>query len=117
MWHIAVWQIFWANFPGSHNSYSFVTIRCRSIGVVRLSLSLADFNALVDGHGAALYRIAYRLVGDRHEAEDMVQETFRSAWKSRANFEAGRGDRAWLVSILRRRTVDRWPGTGVTRGS
>ena len=38
-----------------------------------------------------LYRIAYRLVGDRHEAEDMVQEAFRSAWKSRESYEAGAG--------------------------
>lgn len=52
--------------------------------------------------------MAYRMMGDRHEAEDMVQETFRSAWKSRGAFEANRGDRAWLASILRRRIVDRW---------
>jgi RNA polymerase sigma-70 factor (ECF subfamily) len=71
-------------------------------------LSLAEFNALVDAHASALYRIAYRLVGDRHEAEDMVQETYRSAWKSRGLYEPGRGDRAWLASILRRRVADRW---------
>ena len=62
----------------------------------------------MDEHGPALYRIAYRMTGDRHEAEDIVQETFRSAWSSRARYEAGRGDRAWLASILRRRVVDRW---------
>jgi RNA polymerase sigma-70 factor (ECF subfamily) len=72
-----------------------------------LALSLVEFNALVDEHGPALYRIAYRLVGDRHEAEDVVQDTFRSAWKSRQSFEQGRGDRAWLASILRRRVIDR----------
>jgi RNA polymerase sigma-70 factor (ECF subfamily) len=55
-----------------------------------------------------LYRIAYRMVGDRHEAEDLVQEAFRSAWKGRKNYQAGRGDRAWLASILRRRVIDRW---------
>jgi RNA polymerase sigma-70 factor (ECF subfamily) len=71
-------------------------------------LSLADFNSLVDAHAPALYRIAYRLVGDRHEAEDMVQEAFRSAWKSRGLYQSGRGDRAWLASILRRRVVDRY---------
>lgn len=71
-------------------------------------LSLADFNSLVDAHAPALYRIAYRLVGDRHEAEDMVQEAFRSAWKSRGLYQPGRGDRAWLASILRRRVVDRY---------
>ena len=61
-----------------------------------------------------MYRLAYRLIGDRHEAEDVVQDTFRSAWKSRRSYEAGRGDRAWLAAILRRRVVDRrrrrsWP--------
>jgi len=73
-----------------------------------LALSQAHFNALVDDHSAALYRIAYRMLGDRHEAEDMVQETFRSAWRSRERFETGRGDRAWLASILRRRVIDKW---------
>jgi RNA polymerase sigma-70 factor (ECF subfamily) len=73
-----------------------------------LALSLAEFDALVDAHAPALYRMAYRMMGDRHEAEDMVQEAFRSAWKSREAYEAGRGDRAWLASILRRRVVDRW---------
>ena len=55
-----------------------------------------------------MYRIAYRMMGDRHEAEDAVQDAFRSAWTSRHRYEAGRGQRAWLVSILRRRIIDRW---------
>jgi RNA polymerase sigma-70 factor (ECF subfamily) len=71
-------------------------------------LSQAEFHRLVEEHGAALYRMAYRLIGDRHEAEDMVQETYRSAWKSRHLFESGRGERAWLAAILRRRVADRW---------
>jgi RNA polymerase sigma-70 factor, ECF subfamily len=75
---------------------------------VALALSQAEFNRFVDDHSPALYRLAYRMVGDRHEAEDMVQEAFRSAWKSRGTYESGRGDRAWLASILRRRIVDRW---------
>ncbi len=73
-----------------------------------MALSQSRFNELVEGHGPAMYRMAYRLVGDQHEAEDMVQEAFRSAWKSRARYQEGRGDRAWLVSILRRRVIDRW---------
>jgi RNA polymerase sigma-70 factor, ECF subfamily len=73
-----------------------------------LGLSQADFQRWVMDHGPAMYRIAYRMVGDRHEAEDVVQDAFRSAWKSRGSFEAGRGERAWLVAILRRRVVDYW---------
>lgn len=84
-----------------------------------MALSQADFNALVTDHAPALYRMAFRLTGDRHEAEDVVQETFRSAWNSRERYESGRGDRAWLASILRRRVVDRWrrrPREGMITG-
>lgn len=73
-----------------------------------MALSQVEFDQMVDEHAAAMYRIAYRMVGDRHEAEDVVQDTYRSAWKSRARYEAGRGQRAWLASILRRRVIDRW---------
>ena len=55
-----------------------------------------------------MYRLAYRLVGNRHEAEDLVQEAFRSAWKSRNLFRPDGGSRAWLSSILRRRVADHW---------
>jgi RNA polymerase sigma-70 factor (ECF subfamily) len=73
-----------------------------------VALTQAAFNRLVVDHGSALYRMAYRMLGDRHEAEDIVQETYRSAWTSRRGYQAGRSQRAWLASILRRRVVDRW---------
>ncbi len=73
-----------------------------------MALSRGAFNRLVADHGTVLYRIAFRLLGDRHEAEDIVQETFRSAWKSRHFFRSGRTERAWLVAILRRRVADYW---------
>lgn len=92
-----------------------------------MALSQADFHVLIEEHAPALYRLAYRLVGDGHEAEDIVQETLRSAWTSRERFDSeyqsvslnrvdsrtnssgsARGSRAWLASILRRRVVDRW---------
>jgi len=72
-----------------------------------LALSQTEFNHLVDDHAPALYRTAFRMTGNRHEAEDMVQETFRSAWKSRLRYDSDRGSRAWLVAILRRRICDR----------
>jgi RNA polymerase sigma-70 factor (ECF subfamily) len=79
---------------------------------LQVPLSQAEFNRLVSEHAPTLYRVAYRMVGDRHEAEDVVQDTFRSAWQSRAGYQPAKhrtgGERAWLTSILRRRVVDRW---------
>ena len=40
-------------------------------------------STLVRRYASPLLTFIIRMVGDRHEAEDMVQETFRSAWKSR----------------------------------
>lgn len=71
-----------------------------------MALSQTQFSELVADHGPILYRLAYRLVGNRSEAEDAVQETFRSVWKSRAKFDPTRGTRAWLTTILRRRVAD-----------
>ena len=73
-----------------------------------MALTQAAFDRLVADHGSALYRMAYRMIGDRHDAEDIVQETYRSAWSSRHGYQSGHSQRAWLASILRRRVVDRW---------
>jgi len=59
-------------------------------------------------HMAVLYRVAYRLLGDAHDAEDVLQETFRSAWTSRHLYEPSRSERAWLLGILKRRAADHW---------
>lgn len=79
-----------------------------------MALDRSDFQSLADEHGPALYRLAYRLLGDAHDAEEVVQETFRSAWTSRDRFDSNRGERAWLASILRRRSADRWRRVGRT---
>jgi RNA polymerase sigma-70 factor (ECF subfamily) len=58
-------------------------------------------------HGSELFGIAYRSLGDRGLAEEVVQETFVRAWRSRERFEAERGSvRTWLFSITRNLIID-----------
>lgn len=73
-----------------------------------MALTRTDFHGMVSEHTPALYRLAYRMVGNPHDAEDVLQETLRSAWRSRDRFDRGRSHRAWLASILRRRVIDGW---------
>ena len=77
-----------------------------------MALTRGEFADLIHEHAEALYRIAYHMVGECHDAEDVVQETLRSAWTCRERFEQGRGQRAWLATILRRRVIDRWRRVG-----
>ena len=77
-----------------------------------MALTRGEFADLIHEHAEALYCIAYRMVGECHDAEDVVQETLRSAWTCRERFEQGRGERAWLATILRRRVIDRWRRVG-----
>jgi RNA polymerase sigma-70 factor (ECF subfamily) len=66
------------------------------------------FDRWVSDHVEVLYRVAFRLLGNRHDAEDIVQDAFRSAWASRHLFDGARSERAWLLGILRRRAADHW---------
>ena len=70
------------------------------------------FDQWTSAHVAVLYRVAYRLLGDAHDAEDVLQETFRSAWTSRHLYEPSRSERAWLLGILKRRAADHWRRNG-----
>lgn len=68
------------------------------------------FGKWVSENHASLFRTARRMVGDAHLAEDLVQETFRSAWTGRRLFDESREDKSWLFTILRRRVADHWRG-------
>ncbi|HEY4233175.1 MAG TPA: RNA polymerase sigma factor [Lacipirellulaceae bacterium] len=77
-----------------------------------MALTRGQFADLIHEHAPALYRTAYRMMGNCHDAEDVVQDTLRSAWTCRGRFEEGRCQRAWLATILRRRVIDRWRRVG-----
>ncbi len=55
----------------------------------------------VEAYADAILRVCYLYLGDRHLAEDAMQDTFLKAWKAMAQFERrGNGsERAWLMRI------------------
>jgi RNA polymerase sigma-70 factor (TIGR02960 family) len=64
------------------------------------------FATLADRHRRELHVHCYRMVGSFEEAEDLVQETFLRAWRSRQTFEGGPGFRAWLYRIATNASLD-----------
>jgi RNA polymerase sigma-70 factor (ECF subfamily) len=59
-----------------------------------------DFEQAAMPHLNDLFRTAQRVIGNRSEAEDLVQEAYLQAWKSFHRFEPGTNCRAWLFKIL-----------------
>ena len=51
-------------------------------------------------HLDAIYTTALRLIRDRDDANDLVQETILRAYRSFHQFAAGTNCRAWLFTIL-----------------
>ena len=74
----------------------------------------AAWEPLVQAHQQAVFRLAYLLLGDADDAEDIAQETFLRAWKALKRFDATRPLRPWLLSIAsnlsrnRRRSAGRY---------
>ena len=63
---------------------------------------------LYDRHAAAALAIAMRVVGSRAEAEDVVHDAFVAVWRKIDRFDAQRGSlRAWLLTVVRNRAIDR----------
>ncbi|MGA8622464.1 MAG: RNA polymerase sigma factor [Candidatus Sulfotelmatobacter sp.] len=65
------------------------------------SLPSGTFEQLAMPHFDRLYNFACWLTHDRHEAEDLVQETYVKALKGFSSFQQGTNFRAWIYRILR----------------
>lgn len=62
---------------------------------------------LFDRHGGMAYSLAYAIVSDAADAEEVVAEAFAQVWRSAATFDANRGNvLAWLTTIVRSRSLD-----------
>ena len=65
------------------------------------------FATLYDRHSRAAYSLAYRMMGERQAAEDLVQDAFLKAWRAAGSYRAERGSvQTWLLSIVHNRGID-----------
>lgn len=68
----------------------------------------AAFRQLVDLHAPVLHRLAWRMTGDRHEAEDIAQEALLRLWDQAPRWADGRHSlAAWLRRITVNLAIDR----------
>jgi RNA polymerase sigma-70 factor, ECF subfamily len=64
---------------------------------------------LYDLYGRLVYSIAYRILKDSGEAEDMVQEVFFKVYRSADTKISGKGNvRRWIITIVYNCSLDRW---------
>lgn len=66
------------------------------------------FELLYQRYARPVFALALRRLGDRGRAEDAVQETFASIWRSASSYRQERGPGApWLYAVARNAIVDR----------
>ena len=71
---------------------------------------------LAQEYGPAVYRLAYARTGNRHDAEDVMQETFLTLLrKGPARFDSEDHARAWLLRVAAQRAVDHFRQVGRRR--
>lgn len=68
------------------------------------------FGQLYDRSSHVLFALSLRIVGDREEAEDLLQEVYAEVWRKGVRYDERRGSpMTWLVTLTRSRAIDRRP--------
>jgi RNA polymerase sigma-70 factor, ECF subfamily len=64
------------------------------------------FRVLVDRHSRRLFRLAYRMTGNEHDAEEVVQDAFLRAYRRLDQFESRANFGTWLYRICANCALD-----------
>jgi RNA polymerase sigma-70 factor (ECF subfamily) len=65
------------------------------------------YRVLVERHSAYVYRVAYRMTGNSHDAEEVVQEAFLRAYQKLPQFAGNANFGTWVYRIAANYAIDR----------
>jgi RNA polymerase sigma-70 factor, ECF subfamily len=78
-----------------------------SLQVARVLRGEGDaYRTLVERHGRAVFRLAFRITGNEADAEDVVQETFLRAYRKLDSYDSRAAFSTWLHRIAANCAVD-----------
>ena len=67
------------------------------------------FGELYDGFAGAMFSLSLEILGDRWEAEEVIQDVFSYLWRKPESFAPNKGKfSSWLLVITRNRSIDRY---------
>lgn len=76
----------------------------------------AALKLVYDMTSAKLFGVCLRILNDRSEAEDVLQDVYIAVWRKASAFDATRASPiTWLVAIARNRSIDRARAGGASR--
>lgn len=84
----------------------FPSLGLPKVDLTGLSERSSEWAAIVSEHSARVYRLAYRLTGNRQDAEDLTQDVFVRVFRSLDTFEPG-NFAGWLHRITTNLFLDR----------
>ncbi len=68
---------------------------------------------LYEASSAKLFGVCLRILSDREESEDVLQEVYLTIWRRADRFDAGRASvMTWISTIARNRAIDRLRARG-----
>ena len=65
------------------------------------------YRVLVERHSNYVYRLAYRMTGNPHDAEEIVQEAFLRGYQKLQQFEGNANFGTWVYRIAANYAIDR----------
>src|SRR6266481_3350994 len=78
----------------------------------------AALRTIYQDTSAKLFGVCLRILNDRSEAEDVLQDVYLTVWRKSAAFDDARASPiTWLVAIARNRSIDRLRSAGAARFS